>query len=320
VPISPIAINDNLLDLSITPGPSAGESTSFEFRPTPAGFAVVSDVVTGQPGGIDSIDLSTEFSPSGLRLKGTVPAGWNAPIVHTYQLQPAVAARRFFVQALRDAGVQIAQGDAGTLPARGVVANAPRVATFVSPSFSEYARLINKVSHNLGANMLPLLLAVKAGIERPTLEQGMTLMRDAVARAGVDRAEFTLSDGQGLPPNVASPRGQVQFLCWLAGRPYFEMFRQSTPILGVDGSLKDVLPPGDPARGHVRAKTGTLATSKDGLLLLQTKALAGYIDAKSGRFLAFGIYLNNLPIQGLQDMLDANMMLGKIASTLQQRL
>jgi len=89
---------------------------------------------------------------------------------------------------------------------------------------------------------------------------------------------------------------------------------ESTPILGVDGSLADVVPPDDPARGHVHAKTGTLAAQReDGTIVLQTKALAGYIDTPKGKRLVFALYINDLPIHEVFDVLEVNKTLGHIA-------
>jgi D-alanyl-D-alanine carboxypeptidase len=56
-----------------------------------------------------------------------------------------------------------------------------------------------------------------------------------------------------------------------------------------------------PARGHVYAKTGT--TIEQGALKAQN--LAGYIDARSGRQLAFALFLNDAgPIQSIGDVTD----------------
>ena len=54
------------------------------------------------------------------------------------------------------------------------------VAAFTSPPFSETIRLINKVSHNLGANQLPLLLAARSGADPATLEIGISIVRAAL--------------------------------------------------------------------------------------------------------------------------------------------
>jgi D-alanyl-D-alanine carboxypeptidase/D-alanyl-D-alanine-endopeptidase (penicillin-binding protein 4) len=75
-------------------------------------------------------------------------------------------------------------------------------------------------------------------------------------------------------------------------------YQSALPLLGVDGSLAhtgmDL-----PARGHVYAKTGT--TIERGALKAQN--LAGYIDARSGRQLAFAVFLNDAgPIQSISDV------------------
>ena len=317
VPISPMVVNDNLVDFLVTPGAFVGAPATFDWRPKTAAYAPDVQVTTGEAGSRIAVEVSAPL-PGKIVLRGSIPAG-AAPLVQTYQVpDPATFARTLFIEALARAGVQVAANPLGAnpaqrLPAPRQAAALPTLATFVSPPFSEYARLINKVSHNLGANLLPLLLAVHGG--RRTLDDGMRIEREFVRSAGLRRRFFTLVDGQGLPGNAVAPRGQTQYLRFLARRPDFGTFFDSTPILGVDGSLATVIPPDDPARGHVHAKTGTLATQRaDGQLLLQTKALAGYIDSAGGRRLAFALYLNDLPISSIDDVIEANNTLGHMAS------
>src|SRR3712207_9594208 len=52
---------------------------------------------------------------------------------------------------------------ASDLPEKGSYAEDDRVAVYESPPFSEYAKLILKVSHNYGANLNVCLMAVEAG-------------------------------------------------------------------------------------------------------------------------------------------------------------
>ena len=69
--------------------------------------------------------------------------------------------------------------------------------------------------------------------------------------------------------------------------------------------------------GHIHARTGTLVSvDVQGTLVLHTKALAGYIDTVHGRRLAFALYLNDLPITGIEDGLAANRTLGAMAATI----
>jgi D-alanyl-D-alanine carboxypeptidase/D-alanyl-D-alanine-endopeptidase (penicillin-binding protein 4) len=136
--------------------------------------------------------------------------------------------------------------------------------------------------------------------------------------AELDPLLCTLVDGQGFSTdNKVALQAQVQLLRYLSTQPYFSVFFDSMPIIGVDGSLADVIPPDNPAVGHIHAKTETLVSAAArGNLVLNTKALAGYIDKAHGRWLAFALYLNALTITGIEDVLAANRTLGAMAATI----
>lgn len=322
VPITPISVNDNLVDFVITPGASVGAPSTFSWLPMTAAYSPSVEVTTGAA---DSpIDLTVTPGDGGkLVVTGSVPVGHD-PIVHTYQVpDPGTWARTLFIEALQRHGVTVgadalAANDESALPAAEELDDAKVVASFDSVPFSETARLINKVSHNLGANQLPLILAANAG-ER-TLADGLAIEEGVVIDGGVAEDQVTLTDGQGLPGNTVSPAGITAYLRSLTTTPTFETFYDSTPILGVDGSLASVLPAGDPAIGHAHAKTGTLVSAENGKLLLQTKALAGYLDAASGKRYAFGVFVNDVPISGIDAVLAANSDIGAIVSQLYRML
>ncbi len=85
----------------------------------------------------------------------------------------------------------------------------------------------------------------------------------------------------------------------------FDPFFAALPALGVDGSLATVgrFPPDPtmaPAFGKVFAKTGTTVEGDE----LKAQAFAGYIDAKSGRRLAYVVYVNGVkPIADIADVI-----------------
>src|SRR6185437_9636205 len=99
------------------------------------------------------------------------------PIVKIYEIEePASFARALFIAVLRRREVRvdavaIGQNAAERLPARTDLARLARVAEYTSPPFREYARVILKVSHNLHASTLPLLIAAHHG--ETTLEAGL---------------------------------------------------------------------------------------------------------------------------------------------------
>jgi len=95
---------------------------------------------------------------------------------------------------------------------------------------------------------------------------------------------------------------------------------QSTlPIIGVDGSLATVQA-GGPATGKIFAKTGTLAAGNffNDQILFPAKALGGYMDARSGRRLAFAIVAANSVFSTIEGAFAANDDVGKVPTIIQQ--
>ncbi|WP_328334505.1 D-alanyl-D-alanine carboxypeptidase/D-alanyl-D-alanine endopeptidase [Streptomyces sp. NBC_00455] len=324
VPVTPTVVNDNLIDVLVTPG-APGESAKVDWRPKTAAFNVDAQVVT-TPAGSKPAVTTESVAPGHIRVRGSVPADAEAPFVTTYQVpDPAAFARTVLIEALARNGVSVASSRLGEnpsskLPSSKEVKAMPVSATYTSPPFKEYAKLINKVSHNLGANLLPPLMAVQRG--QRTYADGMKMEREFLARAGVDPQSFTLVDAQGLPGDKATPAAQISLLRYLARQDNFDVFYESMPSMGVDGSLADVIDCTNPAAGHIRAKTGTLVSAYKGKLALGTKALAGYIDVKDGRRYAFAMYVNNIPVpsNSVSDAIDlalrANKQLGAMAANI----
>jgi serine-type D-Ala-D-Ala carboxypeptidase/endopeptidase (penicillin-binding protein 4) len=318
--VTPIIINDNLIDLMLTPN-QPGQRAGFDWRPRTEAFEFLSEVVTGAPG--SGIDLTTSAVGSRVTVTGSIPSDAALiPVVHTWQVpDPPAFARTLMIEALRRAGVTVAAGalgsnPSGSLPPRTAVALLPAQAVLVSPLFSEEAKLILKVSHNLGANTMPMLLAVREG-ER-TYEAGMRIERSCVGqRIGVSPDQLDLNSGAGDNDRL-TPKVQELWLRYMMTRPVFPAFFAALPILGVDGSLSDVCR-NSPAAGFVHAKTGTLmGPDSQGNLMLFTKALAGYVDTVGQRRLAYALYVNDIPISDMDDILAANNLLGKISVLIQQ--
>jgi D-alanyl-D-alanine carboxypeptidase/D-alanyl-D-alanine-endopeptidase (penicillin-binding protein 4) len=90
----------------------------------------------------------------------------------------------------------------------------------------------------------------------------------------------------------------VELLRIMRDHPEFEVYKDSLPILGVDGSLAYVQTD-SPAVGHVFAKTGTTVTLDLTHLrpFVNEKALAGYIEREDGREVAFMVAVENAVIE-----------------------
>lgn len=299
--ITPIVVNDNVLDFTFEPT-EPGQPVKATWRPQTALFNVEFDVKTVK----ENEPLETWIRPQeGGRIvvTGKIPAN-KKQLVRIYEVpDPAAFARSLLIESLRRNGVEVTAEIAlkhpeGKLPPLGGYATLPKVAQFVSPPFAENARLILKVSHNLHASTLPLLIAAKGG--KRTASDGLKLERDFLARAGVAVDTISFGGGAGgARADFVTPSATVQLLRHMASRPDFFVYERALPILGVDGTLAKSVPTDSPAKGKVQAKTGTLVW--ENLLydrgLLTSKALAGYLTTSKGRRLAFAAFINGVHLK-----------------------
>jgi D-alanyl-D-alanine carboxypeptidase/D-alanyl-D-alanine-endopeptidase (penicillin-binding protein 4) len=192
---------------------------------------------------------------------------------------PALWAARSFRKALIGAGIPVGgKATRGTAP-RG----SRRLALVRSPTVSALVRRMNKISDNFYAEMLVKYLGARlrgAG----TTSAGCFVVRGVLAARGVPLAGVRIVDGSGLSlydRATARSLGRLLVSAWRDPAVRWPFFR-SLPIAGVDGTLEDRMRRG-PARGRVRAKTGTTS---------RASALSGFVGTRY----AFAVLQNGNPI------------------------
>jgi PBP4 family serine-type D-alanyl-D-alanine carboxypeptidase len=327
--ITPIIVNDNLIDVTILPT-EAGQPAKVDWRPKTAAFTVSSEVKTVAAG--EPMEVALEVSPADPKvgiIKGQIPVGYrpNLPgvptLVQTFPIaDPSSFARTAFIEALDRAGVSVTAAPGANphakLPSSSSYPTSAEVARLTSPPYSEYAKLILKVSHNLGANLSLALFGLTKGAR--TVETALAAERNTLAteyglpRDGVDFP----TNGSGSPDSRATPGAVTGLLAAMRKTNASEAYFDALPALGVDGSLATVGidPPNAiiaPAVGRVFAKTGT--TVADGSLRAQV--FAGYIKSKAGKLLAYVVYVNDVaPIGSIADVLSVFSDEGEISAIL----
>ncbi|MCL4245737.1 MAG: D-alanyl-D-alanine carboxypeptidase, partial [Candidatus Dadabacteria bacterium] len=320
--ITPMIINDNLVDVTIIPT-EPGQPAIVDWRPKSAAFDVEANVTTGPAGGELDLTLTGGEVPGCIGApgcKGTVmgqipsdykPALPGIPtLVQTFSIQdPSSYARIVFIEALEKAGVEVtadtvAPNQPDKLPPQDSYSDDMKAAEFVSLPYSQYTRLILKVSHNLGANLSLMLFGLTQGAR--TIDTALAAERETLINDfGLKGPEFDFpTNGSGSPDSQAAPDATVKLLREMSRRDVFPAYFDSFPIMGVDGSLAPVGvdPPNpviEPAIGKVYAKTGTTVLGT----FFKAQVFAGYIDARSGRRLVYAVYVND--IGTLQDITEA---------------
>jgi D-alanyl-D-alanine carboxypeptidase/D-alanyl-D-alanine-endopeptidase (penicillin-binding protein 4) len=321
--LTPIIINDNLIDFEITPT-TVGTPAQVNWRPQTGFVQIDARVDTVKSGEKVSIDVSSDGER--ITVRGTIPLG-HRPFVTIHEVGDAASfARTLLIEALRRSGVEVSASSltgnqASTLPAADGYGKLTKVAELESPPFSESAKLILKVSHNLHASTLPLLVAAKHG-ER-TLGQGLRRQQEILKRIGVDTETISFGGGAGGDrADYITPRAAVQLLRAMGERPDFAVYRDALPILGQDGTLAGIVPADSPAYGKFQAKTGTLLWNNrlNGTSLLTSKALAGYGTCQSGREVAIALFVNLVHMPDASGTEKAGKTLGGLCEVLYKAL
>ena len=318
--VYPIMVNDNVIDIVVKPT-KVGEPAEITWRPMSARINVDASVKTVPRDLKDKINVHR--SPTGgivVRGEIRVPAE-NEPVKPQVRIveidDPASHARGLFIEALHRAGVKTKASPLDANPVMEdlpkVFAEADRVAVLESPPLSENIRLILKVSHNLHASELPILVGLTTG--KPTIEAGLHKEREVLAALGVDVETISFGGGAGgSPADLVTPEAAVALLRGMAKHKAFAVYERSLPVLGVDGTLADAVEKGSPAVGRVRAKTGTYwwQDTLNDRRILTSKALAGYLKSAKDRNLVFALYVNYVHLTTTEERQKVGKMLGKI--------
>jgi D-alanyl-D-alanine carboxypeptidase/D-alanyl-D-alanine-endopeptidase (penicillin-binding protein 4) len=193
--------------------------------------------------------------------------------------EPALAAGRQFRLALRSAGVRVR----GKVKRGAADELAEQLATTESAPLSRIVRYMNRESDNFTAELLLKQLgAVDEGVG--TSAAGAKAVRRVLREAAIPLVGVRIVDGSGLSPrNRLTAAALIGLLVAAWHDPTIRpAFVQSLAVAGVNGTLEDRME-SPPARGAVRAKTGTTSESS---------ALSGYVRSR----FAFAVLQNGRPV------------------------
>jgi D-alanyl-D-alanine carboxypeptidase/D-alanyl-D-alanine-endopeptidase (penicillin-binding protein 4) len=256
----PITINDNLIDVQVAPGKLGEAPKVVKWRPKVAPYHLEMRAKTVAAGKPTTLDVSPQ-TDGPVVVSGNIAADAGKQLRVAAVDDPSAFARTALIEALRHAGVSVGASHTGPnpyseLPKKGSYSSKDEVAAYVSPPYSQYAKLILKVSHNYGANLDLCPMAVKAG--STDCNDAFPLMEKFFEKAGVDTEQVAFADGRGgNPTDRFTPEAATDLLSYWLKQPQAKAFREMLPVMGVDGSLADNCKH-CPAKGKVFAKVGTV--------------------------------------------------------------
>ncbi len=283
--VGALQFNENAVRVTVTPGPSAGDSAGISIAPAGSGLTIVSVVTTSAAGVPASISTRRLPGSMTLELRGSIPLG-AVPSTLTVSVDNPT---RFFVGALRTA--LIANGIDVRGPAVDIddVRDAPAatrgtpIVSYQSAPLSALAVRLMKMSQNQYAETFLKTIAAGPGVV-PTAPAGRRATQTILERWGVPAAALIQRDGSGLSRyDYVTPEALVTILTHVDRDPRLHgPFEASLPIAGRDGTLSNRMKD-TPAEGNARAKTGSMAN---------VRGLSGYVTSADGEPLVFSILAN----------------------------
>ncbi len=281
-PVSALALNDNCIDVTVSPGDKAGAPAVVALSPKTRFTTIVNQCKTVTTKKQHRISLLRTPGKNEIVVKGGYllkGGGYTESIT----VQDPV---RYFGTVLKETlarkGVAVAGGvrvlDAAIAPAP---AEASAVA-FHESRMPATLEVTNRRSQNFYAEqILKTMGAVKYG--RGTFDSGRTCAKLFLDTLGVPEAEVTLSDGCGLSPqNRFSPWALTRVLLHATKQPWAKMYADSLAVAGENGTLEKRLRE-EGVKGRVKGKTGYIGG---------VSALSGYVETKHNGTWAFSILVN----------------------------
>lgn len=279
-PVAGLNFNDNCIDVTVYPT-TRSKPVTFDVTPPTAGITIVNQCLTG-----------AEQTPSIHRGPGPT----------TYILSGTCASKASLAsKPVDNPGYFTADALRTYLAAHGVTVDGPIVhlarrfdnqgeviATVTTAPVAGLIKRMNKPSQNFFAESLAKLSGEEYRRQHPDFtgtswEAGATAASDFLTRHHIATTSFRAIDGSGLSrESRVTARLLTELLATMSTHPHANAFRDSLPIAGVDGSLKNRL---KNVKGQVQAKTGSIGA---------VRALSGYATTPDGRTLAFSLLCNDI--------------------------
>ena len=298
--VSALALNANALQLRIKPGLKVGDRAQIWLEPLADYYQVNNSLETSAAGSERRLWVERDLDSMRIDVWGQIPLDAGETTERVAIARPPQLVGELFRQALEDAGIAVRGGVEVHYVTRLEAAIAtpsplqlsPRLvlAEHDSQPLREIVKATNKESRNLFAEMLLRTLGREVK-HRGGLEDGLEVLSEFAQQVGAARGETVFADGSGLSrDDLVTPEAFVKLLIHMANGQAFDLFLDTLPVAGVDGTLAGRFK-GTRLEGRIHAKTGTLD---------EVNALSGYMDLPSGKRLVFSIMGNSHPLKEQQ--------------------
>lgn len=286
--ISALSLEDNYVDLRVTPAEQPGRPCRLEIVQPGTGLTLDNQTMTVGAGGPRELRVQRLPGETTVQIYGTLPVDGHAELTEITVPRPAQWFAASLREALQRAGIAV-DGRARSVRWPAPAPEGPIILGEVrSPPLRELVTAFMKPSQNLETDLIfahlgELQRTPQTPAWRRSDELAVAALEKFLADNQLRSDEVAFDEGSGLSRNNLTTAGAtVSLLTFMARHRESAAFLAALPIAGVDGSLGKRLKD-TPAEGNLRAKTGTLRWAN---------SLSGYVTTAAGERLAFCFMLN----------------------------
>jgi len=282
--LSPIPLNKGVAKLKVTPA-LPGSAPIIRTEPQTSFVQVVNRATTVRKSDEppkNTLRFSRDFVDGYNRIivSGTIPASTNAYEKMISLKNPYGYALTLFAEKLSE---QFSGSNICVSGTMRVPADAQNLG-HATHSIADVVKRLNKESDNLNAEMLLYAMGNQQDTVPSSAGTGIAVVQQFMEQLGHLPATYSMVDGSGLSnQNYLTPELLADVLKYMYQSQHFDLFRQSLPIAGVDGTLAHRMK-NTVAFRKLTAKTGSLTG---------VSTLSGYVTARNGHLLAFSIMIQN---------------------------
>lgn len=282
--IGALQLNENYVDLQIVP-PLTSEDTLKIIPDVISNYYKLVNEVEIVDTGKNSLQITREYGANEILIKGNIVVG-----SESFERSPTITnPTKFYVTVLKEVlekkgikvlGIPMDCDD--ILNYRDSIKVADTLIVHKSPPLKEVLKVLMKKSQNLYAETMVRILGLnKSGLG--SFEEGKKVVENVLKDFRIEPKTYAYKDGSGLSRyNYISPKQLVKILKSMRKNKYWDVWYDTFPIAGVDGTLKKRMKD-TKAEGNVRAKTGTISN---------VRGLSGYLTTSQGEDIVFSFLVN----------------------------
>jgi D-alanyl-D-alanine carboxypeptidase/D-alanyl-D-alanine-endopeptidase (penicillin-binding protein 4) len=283
--ITPLTVNHNTVTIKVTGGKRSGHEPDISISPSSDMCMLFNEAVTSTDTLIKPLEVTRQHGTNRFTVSGRISPQDTSKDFTLTVWRPELFFLSHFMDKLQARNINFS----GTLYTSLISPPSLTHVGNVYRGIDTILQYINKESDNLGAENLLKTIAAFSSDTIGTAGHGLAIVRNYLARAGVDTANLILADGSGVSwYNAISPDALTRLLQFeYTNATTFPVFLKSLSVAGIDGTMKNRLK-GTRAEGNFRGKTGSLTG---------VSTISGYVTSADGKLLAVSIMCNHFPGQ-----------------------